>query len=267
MKKILMFLTCIPLTLSAGLFSNYSESNSNYECCEETDSSFFQVGFGYEHLKFTPHDNPSFSGNLYGAQAKYEYKPCNGLYEAVKFNWRNGNIHGSGANRRINDYDTQGRIGFSLSPLWQCLSITPFTGFGWRNIEHKLHQPNLLNLEFDYNEVYIPVGLLVDLALSECLYVGLSTTWMPQVFSNVNIIPLNNIRWTLQNTTSNVLIELPITYNFCYCDMNWYLNFSPNFQYWQDGKSLASTTSGLDLGLPENDYIFWGFELNVGCSF
>lgn len=271
MRKLFTFLCFIPLALSALEFANYDNStgyDSGYQCCEETNSSYLSVGFGYSRLKFQPGSTPSFTGDMFGAQAKYEYKPVNCLYEAVKFNWRQGDIHaGDGVNRKLTDFNTQGRIGYTFSPTCTNFAITGFTGFGWRYLGHKLTQPALQSMRFNFNEVYIPLGILVDLALNDCLYIGLTTTWMPQVFSTVNIIPIGDIRYILSKTTSNFLVELPITYNFCECGLNWFFQFTPTFEYWQDGAPTASTESGLSLGLPKNDYTFWGFELNLGCAF
>ena len=91
---------------------------------------------------------------------------------------------------------------------------------------------------------------------------------MPQVFSNVNIVPNNYTRWVLTNELANTRIEIPLTFDFRQpSGRSWSFNLSPFFEYWQDGKSLARNSTGTPLGLPRNTYFFWGVAANLGYAF
>lgn len=228
-------------------------------------SSHFHIGGNYTYIEFKPKANPSFNGHLGGIQTGYDYREENALYEGVKLTYRQGKLSRSSSSRSIRDFDGQGRIGYTFQRSH--FLLTPFTGFGWRYIRHNLKQTREFSLKFDFNEVYIPLGVYTDFCINPCFSIGLKGTWMPQVFSTVKIKPIGRVRWDLEKTLKNVMVELPLTYYFPRKNVIWSLQLNPFFQYWKDGKTLASTTRGTSLDLPSNIYKLWGAEINLGCSF
>jgi hypothetical protein len=248
-KSIILFLISI---LNLPLFSQANSSQI-----------FFGGNYTYEHFK--PKENPSFHGNLGGIQARYEYKIKNSIYEGIKLIYRTGELQGSAGKRIINDVDGQGNIGYTINH--HSFLITPFTGFGWRYIYHKLKQTEIPSLTFVYNEIYIPVGIETDYRINSFSSIGLRGTWMPQIFSSVDTKPIGNVRWALTLPLGNVMIELPITFDLSQKKIFWYLELKPFFQYWQDGKSKASTARDTSLDIPGNISILGGAEINFGWSF
>lgn len=121
-------------------------------------------------------------------------------------------------------------------------------------------------LHFGYSAFYVPVGFALQYDATSIFSLGLNATWMPQVFSIVSIDPLDEAFWTLTRTLANVHIEVP--FGFMLDDAKRYAIFlTPFFEYWQDGHSLAVTTTGIPLDLPGNTYYFAGVDLNFSFRF
>ncbi len=225
------------------------------------------VGVNYTYMKLSPHDVHSSTGNLGGAQASIEFLPRKFLYEGATFLWRTGTLHSiDSKSTNIEDYDTQVRFGY-VNTDFDRLRFVGFSGLGWRYIAHLLKSPGVDPLALNYNEVYIPVGFLVDYRICDCFSFGLNGVWMPEIYSTVNYVPLDNGRWITQCKLANYQVELPLVGYFNYKKITFSLEGRPFFQFWQDGKTLASTSTGLKLGLPRNNYYMGGCMLNFGASF
>lgn len=229
-------------------------------------SHLIEVGGNYTHMKLTPSGIPRFSGNLGGAQFSYEYRKRSSVYEGVLCLWREGRVAQDGTvlYRDIFDLDTQARLGYNLSQcnVWD---LIPFTGFGWRYLGEKLRGASPLNL--NYNEVYIPVGLLIKYKANSVFSIGANGFWMPQVFPNVNFVPLDHARWITAYTFSNFQVELPLLFRFAGKKTLGIFELRPFFQYWQDGKTLAQGAAGTALDLPKNTYLIGGFQFNLAVRF
>ncbi len=237
----------------------------SFSAVSHANSSHFLVGGNYTYVHFEPKGESSFHGNLGGIQTSYEYKAKNSIYESIKLTYRQGELKGSAGKRAIHDFDGQGNIGYTFKNT--DFLLTPFTGFGWRYIQQKLKQTGMSSLIFFYNEVYIPVGIDTDFCINSSFLIGLRGTWMPQVFSSVKVKPIGNVRWDLERPLGNVMVELPLTFYFSRKKVFWKLQLNPFFQYWQDGKTSATTTRGIAMALPGNIYKSVGVEVNLGCSF
>jgi hypothetical protein len=226
---------------------------------------FLQIGGDYTHVNIKPHSHSSFNGSLGGIQAIYEYKPLNHIYGALKCNWRQGNAHGSHANRFLLDIDVQERIGYTFGFDVDKWSLSLFSGFGYRHLGHHLKTMGS-TIRLNYNEFYFPVGLLGEYRFNGLFALGLYGTWMPQVYPNVTITPLKGARWFLTNTFANFLVELPFIFTLMK-NKNFIVTVNPSFEHWQDGHSTAKSQQGISLGLPGNTYIFWSVDLNFGYAF
>lgn len=249
------------LAAIAMLFVNHLFGEWEESCCH----SSLQFGGSYTHANIKIHDQSSFHGNLGGIQAIYEYKCCNGIYAGLRAAWKEGKTENSSADRKLNYVDAEERIGYTYCSCCEDFQVTLFTGLGYRFLKHKLKQHGSPSVEFEYNEFYIPLGFLSEYFIFRCWSLGLNLTWMPQVYPTVEIKPLKGARWILKNTLGNFLVELPLTYYFsenCYS-----IILKPFYERWGDGRSTAKTSTGQKLGLPKNQYNFWGVELNIGYSF
>jgi len=254
-------------TMSTEMSTPIQEETKKVEPVEVVDSnSSLRIGGSYSYLWMTPKANPTFSGSLGGAQGIYEYRPKNCIYQGVKFSWRQGDTTQGLNTRSLLDFNVHQRIGYTFDNLFDRMRATLFTGLGYRYLGHELKQPGQNNLEFNYNELYVPVGLLVDRKVGSYLTLGLNVTWMPQVYPAVTIIPLNGADWIINKTIENFIVSAPITFNFSRCG-HFTLELTPFFEYWKDGKTSAASNLGVDLDIPENTYLFCGAELNLGYLF
>lgn len=238
------------------------ENNSSQNSAPGTElKSRLKVGGNYTHVNLKPHGNPSFRGNLGGAQGLYEYRSANCFYGAAKLDWKEGRTHGDGK-RSLLYIDVQERLGYTFgSSDWL---LTLFSGFGYRHLGHKLEKHGSLRLR--YNEFYFPVGLITDYNVNSWFAVGLGFTWMPQVFPTVTISPLKGARWKLTNTLDNFSVEFPFDFTLTE-NKRFHLIFSPFYEHWQDGHTTAKSSTGEKLGLRGNSYNFWGALLNFGYYF
>lgn len=235
------------------------------ETCEECPVSNVQIGGNYTYANIKVESQSCFHGNLGGVQGSYEYRPSNGFYGGLRASWKEGKTENSHADRFLTYVDVQERLGYSYTPCCQNWTVTLFSGFGYRYLGHQLKQ-NDSSIKFRYNEFYVPVGILADYYFNSCFSLGLNCTWMPQVYPTVEIVPLKGAHWTLRNTLSNVLVELPLTFIIpqwsCFSVI-----FKPFYEHWQDGRSTAKTSTGNELDLPSNNYNFYGAEINFAFSF
>ncbi|NGX28128.1 MAG: hypothetical protein K940chlam1_00303 [Candidatus Anoxychlamydiales bacterium] len=245
-------------------------------------NSIFSIGANYSYVNIKPSGTSSFDGNLGGLHAMYEYKPMNSFYGAATFSWRQGTASGSGGSRSFLDLNVMERLGYSFSCKSSSI-LTLFSGFGFRFLGHHLNPSTLssdafigsffppfltaeTSLRINYHDFYIPLGFLLEYSLYSFFDLGLYMTWMPQVFSTAKIKPLGGTFWDLRETYSNFLVEVPLIFKLSK-SKNFSLVLKPFFEYWQDGKSTAQTSSGIPLGLPKHTYYFVGLDLNFLYSF
>lgn len=233
-------------------------------CCSSSDSRI-QVGGNYTYMRLKPKGYGQLHGNFGGAQAIYEYRAPNRIYGALAGAWRDGTMHGGGQTRSISEVDVQERIGYTFADCEDTRRISFFTGLGYRRFGHHITIPDS-SAQFNYNEIYVPVGFLVDGQISDGIYVGLNAQWMPQVYSTLKIVPLAGARWSLINRLDNFSVEMPFTFVLCE-NRRATLILSPFFEMWHDGETTATASSGLSMGVPRNTYLMGGVNLNFGYSF
>jgi len=212
-----------------------------------------------------PRGFSTFTGSLGGAQGIYEYEPSNSIYAAASLNWRQGNTSQAKENRFILDIDVQERVGYTVKPDCFDLKMSFFAGFGFRLIHHHLTQPQLDSMKFKYQEFYVPLGIVNTFCLNQWFEIGINAIWMPQVFPTVVIKPDGQTSWRIKKTLANTQVEMPIIFKHP-CWSHFSCTIKPFFQYWEDGKTIAST-GGVPLGIPKNTSHFAGTELNLGWTF
>ncbi len=275
-----LFYTLALTTFCLSGFSQSSQNNTSQSMNKQTGSkapvaSFVDntytlkgsIGANYTFMKLSPEDIHSYTGSLGGIQASLEFLPRKFLYEGATFLWRTGtldSIHSK--SRNIEDFDTQIRLGY-VNTDFDKLRFIGFSGFGWRYIGQLLKSPGTTDLSLNYNEVYIPVGVMFDYRIYDFFSFGLNGTWMPEIYSTVNFVPLDNGRWVTQSKLANFQLEMPFVGYYKYMNCDFTIELKPFFQFWQDGKTLAETSTGLDLGLPQNNYYLGGAMVNFGAYF
>lgn len=246
------------------------EPSENIEVSTETPNiirnSRVQIGANYTYVNMRPQGVSSFSGSLGGLQASYEYKPSNQIYGGVQLTWKEGSMARSPTNRSLLYIDVQEKLGYTAGFMEDQLLFTFFTGLGYRHFGQNLRLNGTNVLDFKYNEFYIPVGGIVDYTINSLLDLGLSITWMPQVYPTVAIVPLKGARWSLTKTLPNVYVEMPISF-YPTKDRRFSVILAPTYEHWEDGHTTAENEQGVSLGLPKNIYNFWGGNINFMYRF
>lgn len=257
--------SCLSLLGVVFFVASVSFAEENAAASMSSRPSLLQVGGNYTYVSFKPTNTASFSGSLGGAQVLYEYRPLNCFYAGLKGMWRQGNTTNETAERSLLDIDAHERLGYTFAIDDQRYLVTLFGGFGYRYLGQTFTDGGM-TLELNYNEFYVPVGVLFDYKVTSSLVLGLYGTWMPQVNPTVTLVPITGIQWDIKRRLANFLIEMPLT--VLMGDENQFsLIFKPFYEYWQDGESTAVTISGVPLGLPGNTYNFAGIEVNAGYQF
>jgi hypothetical protein len=259
--------------LSTSLFADAAEDIPSFET-HQTPSPHcgvvphhFTVGGKYSRAYLKPKENPSFSGNMGGAQTSYEYKRPNFLYGGITFDWRYGSLDASNGSRKLNDIDVQERLGYTLQLSKHRVSLIFFTGFGFRQLRHTVDVSGMSSDKFYYNHFYIPVGVLSRMEWGSWFSLGFDLIWMAQMYPTVTIESIDDARFTITRKFTNVIAELPLIFHLDTYVKNLSISLIPQFELWQDGPTAATSPGGIPLGLPENTYIFWGGELNVTYAF
>lgn len=251
---------------SPFLLQKRSSPEENDQKSAAIQNSRLQIGGNYTGVTIHPHGHTSFGGNLGGAQGIYEYLPINSFYGAFTLDWRQGDTHGHAGKRSLLYIDTQERLGYTFSFDRDKLALTLYSGLGYRHFGQKLDPKKGSSLKFRYNELYIPVGSIVNYAVNHWFAIGLGLTWMPQVYPTVKITSLKGARWIITSELANFNVKMPITFTLTQ-DKRFSLILSPFYEYWRDGHSTAKTSDGLKLGLPGNTYNFGGVDINFAYSF
>jgi len=261
----------LPIATEASLLSlevvdTYSDTTpATVKGFQRDDFSYyFDIGGNYTRASFKPNGNPSFKGNLGGAQGGFEYKPLNCFYEGILTTWKQGHLYGSNGSQSLLYIDVQERLGYTAA--CHRFACTLFTGLGYRHMG-KTHHPKVgSSLKFRLNTFYIPVGVASDYAFTQWFSLGVNATWMPQVYPTISIAPLKGSRWILTKTLSSFSVSVP--FNFAVTEnRKFHIIVNPFYEQWKDGHSTAVTSTGVALGLPGNTFKFWGGELNFAYSF
>lgn len=219
-----------------------------------------QIGGNYTHANIKPGKQPNCHGNLWGAQAMYEYRPLNSFYAGLKGAWRQGSTDGHSSSLYLIDIDAHERLGVTFANSSASWLFTLFTGFGYRYFSHDLKEYGV-KMKFNYNELYVPVGFLSDFFANRFFTLGINAIWMPQVDSTVSFAQVQGSRWQLKKKLANILVEMPFKFSMG-SQREFLMIFKPFYEYWQDGASKTVITS-----LPSNTYNFWGVEFNLGYRF
>ena len=242
------------------------DESPNVEQTVETLDSRIQIGGNYTYVKIHANGHNSFTGSLGGAQGIYEYRPMDFFYGAAKLDWRMGPTHGHAGKRSLLYIDAQERLGYTFASDDEEWLLTLYSGFGYRHYGENFTPKDGSSVKFNYNEIYVPVGGLVDYAVTDCFVIGLGFAWMPQVYPTVSIVPLKGARWVITNQLANFFVELPLTITMG-DEKRFTLMINPHYQYWRDGHTTAKTSSGVKLALPGNTYNFGGIDVNFGYQF
>lgn len=209
-------------------------------------------------------DGEDMRHGFFGMDMGYTYrKPCN-LYLNLDFGWASGPIggHRHVPKRYLHYYLGQSRIGYNFT--WDCynLLLTPYTGFGFRYVNHTIvrHQEFM-----HYRNYFAILGGRIDWQFLRCWSIGLDGQWQIQVDSAVRLSSVPEVRFRL-NPRNGFVIEMPVCYNFLKGCMR--LSAVPLYRRNVDGRSnVFKTAANENARIPQQTNREWGGKLLLSYLF
>lgn len=242
-----------------GFYTYHLNLKANLRNTRGVDPFFGEAEYYHHHR---------LRGTLRGGTAGFEYnQPC-GLYENLEFNWASGRVRNRHHHRQCNErfvhnYQAHMRLGWNWSLFCDNFSIIPYSGLGYRYVDHHVSR---VNQSLRYRTFYIPVGLNLTARCLNFLEIGLNGEWLFVVDSEVKMSSWRQLRWILQKR-QGFTIELPITYLW-YCDQ-FQLQLLPFYRRFVDGSSKKLTYKhwGFNVRIPRQINQEWGGKVLLGFSF
>ncbi|WP_420420662.1 hypothetical protein [Simkania sp.] len=245
------------------IFCSYSLFAENF--APQTDL-YVNLDISYTRVYLKPQGTSHLKGNMVGMEGNFEYMPLRCFYGALGGSWRYGSPHGmDDSKRNLFDGEIYQRLGYTFTFFQNQFLLTPYSGFGYRHLMHKIRTTPAVR--FYYNYFYIPLGLQGRYYFPY-VTLGFFVVWMPQIFPTLTVDAMKDARWITDVRYKNVRLGLPIALRL-ESVKNLSVFLKPSFELWQDGQSRASTSSSTPtpLPLPQNTYVFWEVALGVEYTF
>jgi len=205
-------------------------------------------------------------GAMGGFEAGYEFKRIRHLYAALRGFYGQGKLKNSQVSRYIHEWDVQTRLGYNYMALQGPNVVVSFyTGFGFTYKNQFLNgfQPSTYKL--NYYKYYIPLGLLLDLRVTDWFYFRFDFTWVPDIDPTVETSNFKQLRMELKHK-QNFRVELPLVF-LLGCKRQWEINLVPFWRRDKDGRTKRSTICDDFVLLPEQVYSYWGAKLLFAYRF
>jgi hypothetical protein len=209
-----------------------------------------------------------YRGVMKGGSAGVEYKPFCNFYTGLFAEWMMGPVYSPNSmSRYIHDFDTQARLGYNV-PMWNFykLTFTPFFGLGYIQEIHHI-RPDLVldSLRFRYKNYYLPYGALVDFSITKHFAFGFVVEKRICIVERLDTPYVEKVEFLL-NQKSDYLFEVPFFLKFGE-QSKFEMSLIPYLKREVDGKLEATLPDGAAIGLPMQDYRYWGFRLGLGAVF
>lgn len=249
----------------ALLFALFSCFLFAEELAPQTDF-YANLDISYTRVYLKPQGVPHLKGNMVGMEGNFEYMPLSSFYGAGGGAWRYGAPHGmDDSKQNLFDGEIYQRLGYTFTFFNNRFLLTPYSGFAYRHIMHKIRISPAIRLY--YNTFYIPVGLQGRYYFPY-VTLGFFVVWMPQIFPSVTVDAMNGARWITDVRYKNVRLGLPIVLRL---ETVKHLSafVKPSFELWQNGRTRATNPlpPSTPLALPQNTYIFWEVALGAEYAF
>lgn len=260
-KLSISLLALLPLSSLSGeeLYGDYSVlGERNFQIYAGPLVQHLNLQVDREQSQLFPHRGLKLNGTLWGFYGGIEYDDCSGLWATFDALWSTGRITGRGSRRVIHEQEFEEKLGwnfFTECGFFAGLEITPFAGLGYRNVVQN-HSEKSSSLKLRYRIFYIPIGFLLNWNYNECLSLGFTFKYTPQVDSTIQISKNRGSRIRLK-TKQGFNVELPMTYHFDDC---FSLSVIPFWKYVKDGSSNH-------LIIPAQIYNYWGSKLIAAYNF
>lgn len=209
-----------------------------------------------------------YRGIVKGGSAGFEYKPFCNFYTGMFAEWMMGPVYSqSSMSRYIHDFNAEARLGYNF-PMWNFykLTFTPFFGLGYIQEIHHI-RPDLVldSLQFRYSNYYFPYGVLVDFSITKHFAFGFVVEKRICINERLNTPYLSQAEFILDQK-SGYLFEVPFFLKMGK-QSKFEMSLVPYLKREIDGKLLAELPDGGMIGLPKQDYRYWGFRMGLGAVF
>ena len=184
------------------------------------------------------------TGPLAGVRLTYDRLKRYGWYLGADALYARGTLKGrSGADERIRskltDEYVEGRFGYTFQEKTGCnFLFTPFFGIGYFRETNNFCHPSHIPVHFQNSFSYVPFGFISHLYLSDRFGMGVkfTTRYLFKQHNKVTNDP-DHSNMTLQyNAHFQYRLEIPMTYDCCFCNRQWRISLAPFFEYRRYGK-------------------------------
>lgn len=219
-------------------------------------------------LKFQIENFAIYRGVSKGISAGIEYRPVFWFYGGLFADYVMGPCASENKmSRYMHDVDGQFRFGYTF-PMWNFhrLTLTLFSGLGYNQITQQLHADLVISSEkFRYYNYYIPTGTVIDIRVSDVFGFGYVLYWRPSINERLDTQYINGARFDLRRK-AGYCFEAP--FNFFFGEKaKFLLSLVPYLKRSVDGRMFARLPNQATIGLPKQDYKYWGIKLALSATF
>ncbi len=207
-----------------------------------------------------------WEGHVEGGKAGYFYLAPKKMYGYLSAEYLAGDLsHSFFPNRSIKRGEVETRIGYTYTAMQsKKLLVTPYVGPAFY-YERQMREPfggSLTPVLFEYFDLYLPVGFLLDYTLYSFFHMGFHFQWRPDLDPTLKVETLPNQRWRIRRKTKQFLVELPFDF---------WVGTYPRVKFslvpfWEERKEGA-TVDLATLGIPENRITSWGAQFFLAVQF
>jgi hypothetical protein len=219
------------------------------------------------------------SGYLVGPHFDFSYQKSYRPFFGLEFDgrWNAGFISDKNSTTRadVADYIPATYLGFTFDTADHAFRITPFTGLGYYRLSYQL-EPDMLT--YQYNQIFVPVGLNFNYHFERNFSIGLDTMYRVGAYNHLKlktpcITPDDctdecNGNSLKLNYSSGFRVRMPFV---CHYRNGKKVAFNTTLAPFFDWNKFASTcdanSQGIVFPIPTNTRWYLGVMANLGISF
>lgn len=228
--------------------------------------STFSIFPSYQRFALNANGIGEFHGNIWGGGLSYEFSRQQGIYAHLSVQGSAGTLNSQVGNSTIGEIEFlfSERLGYNF--LWgkeRLHTFTPYVGYQYLWWRQHLAITGYSLFRYTYQKPYIPFGFILDFYITKRLSVGIHYAFLFDINTYVNIDQLIGANWFLKRQNDQ-LVEFPLR-----LQVKDFLSLSliPFYRSVKMGESTAVTSTGLSLGLEEENYQIWGANFALSYTF
>ena len=203
------------------------------------------IGPEIYYMKRTKEGGAEQTGTLYGVRANYDHIRRYKFYWGAEALWAKGTLNGKVNENKLKsdftDINIEARLGYTLqSKCWRCASFTPYLGLGYFWEKNFYKSPSPLEVHFENNFSYIPLGFLSEIFIYPTLSIGLNfkVRYIIKGKNHVSHDPDNDKLTQNYDNKLQYRVELPITFFFNWNCLPLGMSLVPFYEYRKYGHKI-----------------------------